>query len=87
MKIQYANEFVQNLGVGDTTTCVYQFIYDENESDDTKIIQYFIMHGLVLCIKVDSYMSHMFYVWSFSHDTAVPVAIKNNKYFLSLKPI
>ena len=42
MKIQYANEFVQNLGMGDPTTCVYQFIYNENENDETKIIQYFI---------------------------------------------
>ena len=47
--------------MGDPTTCVYQFIYDENESDDTKIIQYFIMYGLVLCIKVNSYVTHMFY--------------------------
>ena len=28
MKIQYANDFVNKLGMGDTTTCVYQFIYD-----------------------------------------------------------
>ena len=38
MKIQYANEFVQKLGVGDPTTCVYQFIYDENVINETKII-------------------------------------------------
>ena len=25
-KIEYVNEFVQNLGMGDPTTCVYQFI-------------------------------------------------------------
>ena len=29
MKIQYANEFVQKFGMGDPTTCVYQFICDE----------------------------------------------------------
>ena len=48
MKIQYANELVQNLGMGDLTTCVYKFIYDENENDDTKIMQYLIMHVLGL---------------------------------------
>ena len=69
--------------MGDTTTCVYQLIYDEKYSVDTKIIQYFIMHGLGLCIKVNSYVAHMFYAWSFSHNTAVPIAIKNNKYFQS----
>ena len=69
--------------MGDTTTCVYQFIYYENDSFDTNIIQYFIIHGLVSCIKVDSYVAHMFYAWSFIHNTAVPIAIKKNKYFLS----
>ena len=61
MKIQYANEFIEQLGMGDPTTSVYQFIYDEKESIDTEIIQYFVMHGLGLCIKVDSYVAHMFY--------------------------
>ena len=42
------------------------------------------MHGLGLCIKVDSYVAHMFYAWSFSHDTAVPIAKNKNNYFLSL---
>ena len=49
--------------MGYPTTCVYQFIYDENDIVDTKIIQYFIMNGLVLCIKVDSCVEHMFYEW------------------------
>ena len=39
------------------------------------------MHGLGLCIKVDSYVAHIFYAWLFSHNTAVPIAKKN---FLSL---
>ena len=47
----------------DPTTCVYQFILDENLSVDTEIVQYFIMHVLGLCIKVDSYVAHMFYAW------------------------
>ena len=63
----------------DPTTCVYQFIYDENYSVDTEIIQYFIRHGLGLCIKLDSYVAHMFYAWSFIHNTSVPITIKNNK--------
>ena len=49
------------MGLGDTTTCVYQLIFDENDSKDTKIIQYFIMHGLGLCIKLDNFGAHMFY--------------------------
>ena len=45
----------------DPKTCVYQFVYYDKYSDDTNIIQYFIIHGLGLCIKVDSYVAHMFY--------------------------
>ena len=48
------------------------------------MIQYFIVHGLGLCIKVDSYVAHMLYAWSLSHNTAVPIAINNNKYLISL---
>ena len=70
--------------MGDPTTSVYQFIYDKNDSDDMKIMQHFIMHGLGLYIKVDSYVAHMFYAWSFSHNIAVSMAINNNKYFISL---
>ena len=80
MKIQYANEFIQNLGMVYPTRCVHQLIYDENDNDDTNIIKYFIMHGLGLCIKVDSYMSHMFYAWSFSNNTAITITINNKKY-------
>ena len=73
--------------MGDPKTCVYQFIYDENDNDDTKIIQYFIMHGLGLCIKVDSYMSHILYAWSLIHNTAVTISINKKKCFLSLNKI
>ena len=47
-------------------------------------IQYFIMHGMRLCIKVDGYVKHMFYALSFIYNTEVPSAIKKNKYFISL---
>ena len=70
--------------MGDPTTCVYQFIYNENDKNDTQITQYFIMHGLGFFIKVYSYVDHMFYAWSFSHNTAVPIAKNKNKYFISL---
>ena len=63
MKIQYANNPVHKLGMGGTTTCVYQFIHDEKDKNNTQIIHYFIMHRLVLCIKVDSYVDHLFYAW------------------------
>ena len=42
MKIQYANNFVQNLGMGDTTTCVYQFIYYEKVKNEKHITKYLL---------------------------------------------
>ena len=81
MKIEYANECIQNLGMSHPTTCVHQFIYDENNNDEMKTMQYFLMHGLVLFIKVYSYVDHMFYVQSFSNNTEVTIDIKRNKYF------
>ena len=42
------------------------------------------MHGLGLCIKVDSYVAHMFYAWSFSYNISVPIALKNNNFLISL---
>ena len=69
--------------MGDPTTCFYQFIYDEKESVDTQIIQYFIMNGLVLCIKLNIYISCMLYAWSLCRKSEVLIDIKKNKYFLS----
>ena len=85
MKIKDSNEFVQKLGVSVTTTCVFQLIYDENHKNETKILQNIIIHGLVLCIKVDSYVTHMFCACLFCHNTAVPISIKKNKYCLSFE--
>ena len=82
MKTKYANESFEQLGVGDTTTCVYQSTYYENDSVDTEIIQYFIMHGLGIFIKMDSCVAHMLYTHSFSDNTSVPITKKKNKYFI-----
>ena len=57
MKRLYAKNSVKKLGMGDPTTCVYQFIHNEKNKDDMQITLYFIMHGLGLCIKIDSYVA------------------------------
>ena len=60
MKIKYENNYVHKLGMCDTTTSVYQFMYNEKDKNDTQITQYLIMHRLGLCIKIYSYVDHMF---------------------------
>ena len=68
----------------DTTTCVYQLIFDEDYSNVTNTILYFIFCGFGLCIKFDDFLAHIFYAWPFINNTAVTIDINNNKYLLSL---
>ena len=42
------------------------------------------MHGLGLCIKLESYVAHMFYAWLLIHNTEVPIATRRNKNDISL---
>ena len=42
------------------------------------------MKGLQLCIKVNRFVVHMLYEWSFSHNKMVQIAIKHNKYYIYL---
>ena len=58
--------------------------FDEKDINDTKIIQYFIMHGLGLCIKLNSFLAHMFYAGSFVHNSTVTICIKQIRCVLSL---
>ena len=55
------------MGICDPTTCVYQFIYNESDNYAQKV-QYFNMHGLGVRTLVDSYVTHMLYAWSPSHN-------------------
>ena len=66
--------------LGDNKTCLYPLIFDKDDSNGTNIIQYFVIHGLGLCIKLNSFVAHMFYVWSFGHNRAVPISTKKNGY-------
>ena len=42
------------------------------------------MYVLVSGIKLNSYVVHMFYEWSFSNNKSAPIAIKYNKYYNDL---
>ena len=42
MKVQYANNYVQKLGIGDPITCVYKIIYKEKDINDTQITPYLL---------------------------------------------
>ena len=42
------------------------------------------MNGLGLYIKVNRYVAHLLYAWSFSHNTVFPITIYKNKYLIFL---
>ena len=71
------------MGLGDLKTCVYQLIFDKNDSNDSKNT-ILIIYALGLCNKSKGFWAHMLYVWSFSHNISVPIATNQNVSFLSL---
>ena len=49
--MEYANGFINNMVFGYPKTGVYQFVFDPDDSNEINIIQCFVKHVLVLCIK------------------------------------
>ena len=72
------------MGLGDPTTFVYQLEVGNEYSDDTHVLQQFVLNGPGLCIKLNCCVAHMFYAWSFSKNSEVPTVIEYNKYYLFL---
>ena len=50
----------------------------------TKKYTIFLMHIMGLCIKLNAFVEHMLYVWSFSQNKSLSIDINHDKYFLSL---
>ena len=74
------------MGLGDPKTFVYQVTFDKQDTDNTHMIKYVFMEGLVICIKLNSYVAHIFYAWLFIHNASVPILIKHkNIIFLYIK--
>ena len=40
--MKYANYLILNMVLGDNITCLYKFIFDDNDSNNTKIIKYLL---------------------------------------------
>ena len=65
LKCAYAESFVKTIGLGVPTTCVYQFVGTKDMVKKCNVIQYFVMHGIGLCIQLKSHVAHMFYAHTF----------------------
>ena len=75
-KVRYLKDWIDLYGLGTPTTCVYQFVTGSSVCMPD-IIQYFIMDGVGICVRLRSHVGHMFYGHSFRHRTAVPIFVCN----------
>ena len=79
MKIVTYLESMKRLGkYGTTTVCGYQKLLWSPEFDDKHLVAFFLNIGLGTCYDINSGMFQSFYGHLFSHQTAVPVIVKDN---------
>jgi hypothetical protein len=79
LKIINYLESLKKLGpFGITTVCGYQKLVWCSDFDDDHLFGYFLNIGLGTCYELNSGMFHCFYGHLFSHQTAVPIIVKNN---------
>mmetsp|Transcript_7289 Transcript_7289/g.13285 ORF Transcript_7289/g.13285 Transcript_7289/m.13285 type:complete len:637 (-) Transcript_7289:103-2013(-) len=80
-RLDYANRWCR-LGIGSASTCAYQFVYrTESLKDEIELVQYFILAGLGVSVRMSSFVVHMMYAHTFSHMTAMPLVIKSGKVY------
>ena len=70
--------------MGCPTTFVYQFTFDKEDRKYIQVIQYFLIYGLGIWIKLDSCAEHMFNFFLLIHNIKIPIVLKGNKYDLPL---
>ena len=73
---------VTNLGLGNSTTFVYQFVIEKSNEHTVVITQFFIFNRLVPCVNFKADLAHMFYQWTLSHCADLPVMVQKGKHFL-----
>ena len=70
---------MQNFGVGVSTTCGYMILgHSDVRIEGKTVLSYFIMNGLRTYVLLSSNLFHNFNAYSYSHQTSVPIIIKDN---------
>ena len=72
--------FYINLVVVNLTTCVYHIVIDKSLHNLFYILKLYIIDVLGILLNLRSCISHILYVWNFSHCTAAPFMLMNGKY-------
>jgi hypothetical protein len=74
-RLDYLTRFKLRVGLGTPTTCAYQFVAAAN----IDVLQYFILEGLGLCVRLTSFLGHSFYAYTFVHCTSICLMRKEGK--------
>ena len=69
-------QFESLIGLGHPTTCGYQHVLEDKS---ITLHQYLIMQGLGSCVRLENYIGHHFYGYSFVHKTSFCVGIDSSK--------
>ena len=81
-RLNYAKTMIDTVGIGVPTTCGHCIYFDKNSQfveDDVKA--YFCCNDLGISMKLQSNMYHHFHAYAFSHQTSVPIVVKNHKVY------
>ena len=77
-RLRYAQNMMASVGIGVPTTCGHCIYFDDRskfKEDDVKA--YFCCNDLGISMKLQSNMYHHFHAYGFSHQTSVPVIVKD----------
>ena len=63
---------------------IQQHVFTSSFGDDMKkspTQNIHLLPGLVMCIEIKSYVAHIFYGWTMSHNTEITYLYNNRNYF------
>ena len=81
-RLQYARNMISTVGIGVPTTCGHCIFIGENSifaEDD--VMAYFCCNDLGISMQLQSNMYHHFHGYGFSHQTSVPIVVKDKKVY------
>ena len=81
-RLQYARTMINTVGIGVPTTCGHCIYIDEKSKfAEDDVMAYFCCNDLGISMQLQSNMYHHFHAYGFSHQTSVPIVVKDKKVY------
>ena len=81
-RLQYARTMINTVGIGVPTTCGHCIYIDEKSKfGEDDVMAYFCCNDLGISMQLQSNMYHHFHAYGFSHQTSVPIVVKDKKVY------